>query len=134
MSKITFDELCKSMDTDMLEELVNECNSWNDSLEEYQVYSFDEEFFELYFSGNVIDAVRATYFGNIQNWRDEYIRFNAYGNLESMNEWQYHNMLKENVEDIVETSLDLYQDGNLSYLSDAITELFDAYLEDEVDG
>lgn len=29
------------------------------------------------------DAARATYFGDIRNWNDPYIRFNAYGNLET---------------------------------------------------
>lgn len=44
---------------------------------------FDDEFFEIYFSDNPQEAARATYFGDIRNWNDPYIRFNAYGNLET---------------------------------------------------
>lgn len=48
-------------------------------------YDFDDEFFATYFT-DPMEAARATYFGNIQNWSDPYIIFNAYGNLETMTE------------------------------------------------
>lgn len=51
-------------------------------------YDFDEDFFNVYFNGNPMEAARATFFGNIQNWADPYIRFNVYGNLETMKEWE----------------------------------------------
>lgn len=50
-----------------------------------EIQPFDDEFFSVYFT-DPIDAARATFFGNIKNWMDDYIRFNAYGNLESMTE------------------------------------------------
>ena len=50
---------------------------------------FDDEFFDLYFE-DPYEAARAVYFGDIQNWNDEYIRFNAYENLESTNEIDYN--------------------------------------------
>lgn len=43
----------------------------------------DNEFWEIYFDDNPQEAARATYFGDIKNWNDPYIRFNAYGNLET---------------------------------------------------
>lgn len=43
----------------------------------------DNEFWEIYFDDNPQEATRATYFGDIRNWNDPYIRFNAYGNLET---------------------------------------------------
>ena len=43
----------------------------------------DDEFWEIYFDDNPQEAARATYFGDIRNWNDPYIRFNAYGNLET---------------------------------------------------
>lgn len=49
-------------------------------------YDFDEEFFNTYFNGNPMEAARATFFGHVFSWADPYIRFNAYGNLESMSE------------------------------------------------
>lgn len=43
----------------------------------------DDEFWEIYFDDNPQEAARATYFGDIRNWNDPYIRFNSYGNLET---------------------------------------------------
>lgn len=132
MERITFEELCENVSIDMLKDMVNECNGWDGSLEDYYMYSFDEEFFDMFFNGNIIEAVRATYFGNIQNWNDDYIRFNAYGNLESMSSYEYDSMLEDNKEEIIETALELYQENHLN-LYDEITELFDEYLQGEED-
>lgn len=123
------EQLCENMSVDMLRELVDECNGWNGSLEDYHMYNFDEEFFEMFFNGNVIEAVRAVHFGNISNWCDEYIYFNAYGNLISMNSYEYGELLDDNRKEIVETALELYQDNHL-WLRNEIAELFDEYLKE----
>lgn len=52
-----------------------------------ELFSFDEEFFELFFSNNPMEAARATLFGSVC-WSDEYISFDGYGNLESLSESQ----------------------------------------------
>ena len=57
-----------------------------------EIYTFDEKFFETFFSRNPMEAARATFFGKINSWTDEYIKINAYGNLESMSEYD---VLKE---------------------------------------
>ena len=45
------------------------------------LYDFDEEFFEMAFEGKEpMEICRATFFGDIKSWSDEYIRFNSYGN------------------------------------------------------
>ena len=62
----------------------NYCLEYGDS--DKMIYSFDEEFFNMAFS-NPMDAARAVYFGSIENWSDEYICFNGYGNLESLSEY-----------------------------------------------
>lgn len=51
-----------------------------------EIFEFDEDFFNMSFS-SPMEAVRATFFGNIQSWSDEYIKFDAYGNLESLSEY-----------------------------------------------
>lgn len=53
-----------------------------------QLYAFDEEFFNLFFADNPMDAVRSAFFGDIKNWSDEYLRFNGYGNIVSMDEYE----------------------------------------------
>jgi hypothetical protein len=62
---------------------------WNEYCSEQsnedEIYDFDEEFFELYFEGRPMEIARAVHFGDIQNWNDNYIKFNGYGNLVSFN-------------------------------------------------
>lgn len=91
----------------LLRELVNEVNGWDDSLESYQVYDFDDDFFDTYFEGKPEEAARATFFGNIENWMDEYIRFNGYGNLESLSDYQYQRELLAGADEIIERALEL---------------------------
>ena len=62
---------------------------------------FDEDFFSMAFS-NPMEAARATFFGSIESWSDEYIRFNAYGNLESLSEYQAEGEIEYYIEDIFE--------------------------------
>lgn len=64
-----------------------------------QLYIFDEDFFETSFS-NPMEAARATFFGNIESWSDEFIRFNAYGNLESLSEYSVESEIEDYLEDI----------------------------------
>lgn len=89
-------------DLSELEEVVNEINSWNGSLEDLRVYSNDGEFFEIMFGGNAMEAVRASQYGNY-NYNDDYVKFNGYGNLESFSEFEYEDLLKSNVDEIIES-------------------------------
>lgn len=67
------------------------------------LYDFDEEFFEMAFEGKEpMEICRATFFGNITSWNDEYIRFNAYGNLESLSEYDAVEVAEDHVDDIYE--------------------------------
>lgn len=74
------------------------------------LYNFDDEFFNMAFEGKEpIEICRATFFGNIQNWSDEYIRFNAYGNLESLSEFVAVDKVEDYVGDIYEYE-DVWED------------------------
>lgn len=84
------------MKYEVFKERFGEC-SFNDKVAMYNEYSrengyeeffiFDEEFFNVFFS-SPLEAVRACHFGNIENWNDEYLRFNGYGNIESFSAWR----------------------------------------------
>ena len=62
---------------------------------------FDEEFFEMAFM-TPMEAARATFFGNIKNWSDDYIRFNGYGNLESVSTYEVDDEIEGYLEEIYE--------------------------------
>lgn len=69
---------------------------------------FEEDFFDCYFSDKM-EVARAVFFGDIQSWTDEYIRFNAYGNLVSLNEFDVANEIDDYAEDIFECE-DIWKD------------------------
>lgn len=57
------------------------------------IYDFDDNFFEMFYEGKAVEAVRAWHFGGKRkddghlvdnSWSDEYIKFNGYANLETM--------------------------------------------------
>ena len=54
------------------------------------------------FFSDPIEAARAVYFGNIESWIDEYIRFNGYGNLESLSESQAASFADDFTDEIYE--------------------------------
>lgn len=49
---------------------------------EGEIESNDEDFFNLFFEGKPMEAVRASFYGKY-HYYDDWVWFNAYGNLES---------------------------------------------------
>lgn len=109
---------------DTIKELVGECNSWDGSLEDYCYYENDEDFFQTFFYNKVNEAVRATYYGDY-NYMDDYVRFNAYGNLDSCSEYQLERELQDGVEEIFDRWLELYEDNNVDTYDDDFKELIE---------
>jgi hypothetical protein len=58
----------------------NECQYSDD-----EIYDNDEDFFNTYFEGKVLDAVRAVSYGQY-NYSNKYVKFNGLGNLDSFND------------------------------------------------
>lgn len=77
-----FNNLTASEKIGVYNEYCSESNNGDDA-----IYEFTKNFFREFFS-DPYDAARATFFGHIESWNDEYIRFNAYGNLESLSEYE----------------------------------------------
>ena len=94
--KELFDELSTETKISIFNNYCYEHGDADDALE-----AFDEEFFNTYFDGaEPIEICRATFFGNIQSWSDDYIHFNAYGNLESVSEFDAEDYVNDYIEDI----------------------------------
>lgn len=49
---------------------------------EYEIESNDEDFFNTFFEGKPMEAVRASYYGDFR-YNDDWVWFNSYGNLAS---------------------------------------------------
>ena len=70
------------------EELLNlaqDIESYNEALEVGWRVN-DKDFFDCYFDGDTLGAVRAVCYGTY-NYSDDYVKFDAYGNLESGSQW-----------------------------------------------
>ena len=95
-----------------LEYMVRECNSYDGSLEDYCYEINDEDFFNVHFT-EPMEAVRAAYFGEYQ-YSDDYVRFNAYGNLKSVSTWDFEQELKDGRDEIVERYIEMLEDNSVS--------------------
>lgn len=92
------------------------------------IYNFDDDFFENFFQGNTIEAVRAWHFGKQNFWNDEYIKFNGYGNLETMSEHDADDHCKLYADEIYEfDNYDNYIDT--TDFDDELEEMFDTFIE-----
>ena len=74
---------------------------WNEYCSENNfddtIHIFEDDFFETFFSGSEpMEMFRLGCFSTIV-WSDEYIKFNGYGNLESLSEYQAVNSIDETV-------------------------------------
>lgn len=76
-------EYLRNLDDSELINIHNEyCQSTNNSDDE--IYNNDEDFFNIFFEGNVMEAVRAVSFGEY-SYSHDYVVFNGYANLETFN-------------------------------------------------
>lgn len=88
------------LDNNELVSIHNEyCQSQNYA--DNEIYNNDEEFFNMFFEGKVLDAVRAVSYGEY-NYSNDYVIFNGYGNLESFNNPSAHVDISEIANDILE--------------------------------
>ncbi len=94
-----FTELWNELDRDTkLQVFKDYCSNYGCDDE---IFDFDDEFFNLFFEGRPMEAARACVFGDV-NWSDPYIRFDGYGNLESMNEFEAEDWCDDFVDTIYE--------------------------------
>lgn len=89
-------------------DLVYSINSHDESLIDLEYHYNDEEFFNIFFGINTMDAVRAVCFGDYR-YNDDFVRFDGCGNLESVNKYE------------LMAEYDLYKDE----IADKIIELAD---------
>lgn len=104
-------ELAKALEAyDTIDEVFNSLDSQSKQnlyLPDYMAESLDDLITNL--GIDATEAARATYFGKIQNWDDDYFFVNEVGNFESMSEHQYQEMLNNHASEII----DQFKEENL---------------------
>ena len=115
-------------DFNTLKDAVRELNTWNACRDYLDVYNNDDEFFDMFFEGKPAELARAIYYGDF-NYNDEYIKFNGYGNLETFSEYDYEELLEENIEEITENLIEYAE--YISIDSEELDDLLSQYFEVE---
>ena len=77
-----------------------------------------------------IDIARATFFGDIDSWNDDWFYFDGYGNFASMSEYDYKRKILNEEDDIIDEFLRLFRDNLEEYQREWLEEL-EIELEDE---
>ena len=113
-----------------LYDIVRSINSINDHLSDLDYWENEEDFFETFFTGKIDEAVRAAYYGDY-TYTDQYVIINAYGNLDTLSDFELQNLLEENIDEIVEELLDIWQEEEISDVHDKARELIEQYFESE---
>lgn len=91
---------------EILKDITREINGYDGSLDWLDYFENDEYFFKDMFYNRPEEAVRAVCYGDY-NYTDDYVKFNAYGNLDSCNEWEYEDELKDNIDEIMDRLVEL---------------------------
>lgn len=103
--------------------ICREANSYDGSFDD--LWAFDAEDVGVYV--NTDDAygfMCRIVFGNVENVNDM-LRFNAYGNLESVNEWDLEDEARDQIDEIADWLMDNWNEAYSLYDDDK--ELFDAW-------
>lgn len=128
MEKITYEDLIEYLKehVDILQDIVSEVNGYTGALEGYVWYDNDEYFYEDFFNSKD-EVARAVYYGGDDyNYMDDYVRFDAYGNLETASQWDIDDSMRDGAEEILDAFLEEYADNNV----DTYDETFKGMISD----
>lgn len=108
---------------ELLEKLAQEVCSYNGWFEDIsEVFNSLEDLIEV--SGKSGEEIaRATFFGNIKNWCDDYFYINAYGNFESCSEYEHERNILVQEQEIIDEFLNIFGDSLETYQMEWLKEL-----------
>ena len=122
--------LKENLTTDNLKEMARSVNSYNGGLDYLDYYENGEDFFQMFFEGRIDECVRAICYGDY-NYMDDYVKFNAYGNLTSANEWEYEQEIEDYKNEIIDNYLDIYESDKDYFKWDECFKLIEQYEEEQ---
>lgn len=124
------DEIKSAMvEKEDLMSIISDINSYDGSFDDVQWWENDEDFFNTYYADDIMGAVRAVCYGEY-NFTDEYVKINAYGNLETTNYIQ--DELEEYVDEIVDHLVEDWDEFKDTIdLTSETKELIDEYVKGE---
>ena len=108
-------------------DIVVQANSWDGSLEELAVYSMDEFDYIIESSDlSPTELICKVQYGDF-NPNDDYFAFDSLENLVSYSKYEYEELIRENIAEIVERYIDIsghiYADAEMEALMEAYDEI-----------
>ena len=82
-------------------------------MEYLRAYEHDEYFYSEFYGHDPDGLARAIYYGGKYNYMDDYIRWNGYGNLETLDSYEYEKEILSDYEWIIENYKRLIDDGSI---------------------
>lgn len=128
------DEILEQIKANMIEKedlmsIISDINSYDGNFDDIQWWENDEDFFDTFYGEDVMEAVRAVCYGDY-TFTDEYVKINAYGNLETTNYIQ--DELEGYVDEIVDHLADNWEEfKDTINLTSETKELIDEYVKGE---
>lgn len=92
---------CLLNDMDKLAEIVWTINSYDNDLEDLDMFLNDEDFFKTFFSDNPYKMITKILY-DIYDFEHKYVNFDDCGNLESYSSEEYEEILEDNIDRIIE--------------------------------
>lgn len=92
--------------------IVSEINSIDNSLDYLEYFENNEEFFNTFFYNNPMEAVRSSFYGDY-HFCDNWVKFDGYENLKSINDYELEKQYKYYIDDITKSLLEHYQEMNI---------------------
>lgn len=96
---------------EQLREMVQEVNSWDGSLGEFEYYEM-EQINDLLHGAEPLEILRMAHYGEF-DWNDDYFTVNDYGNLDSCSENDFHSDLIDYSKEIVGRYNELLEAGDI---------------------
>lgn len=124
------DEIKEAMiEKEDLMSIISDINSYDGNFDDIQWWENDEDFFNTFYGEDIMEAVRAVCYGDY-TFTDEYVKINAYGNLETTNYIQ--DELEGYVDEIVDHLADNWEEfKDTINLTSETKELIDEYVKGE---
>ena len=94
---------------DEIGNIISDINSIDGSLDYLEYYENNEEFFNTFFYNNPSEAVRSSFYGDY-HYSDNWVKFDGYGNLKSVNDYELEKEYQYYIDEIVNGLLEHYQE------------------------
>lgn len=97
---------------DEIGSIVCEINCIDGSLDFLEYWNNDEEFFNTFFYNNPMEAVRSSFYGDYY-YCDKYVKFDAYENLKSLDDYEIKKEYQYYIDDIINSLMIHYKEINI---------------------